>query len=149
MLYWAWKRPNMYLHDQVRKKMSFTKSLDELADILILYPGLSAKLIEEAANGDAIINVLSEKVGGIIPIRAVGSKESRASAVTPYFRSGNVFIRKAPWMHEYVNELLNFPGSKHDDQVDATSQAITYIQETFCGLGKERRALFAFGRAIR
>jgi len=146
---WAWKRPNMYFDYQVREKMSFTKSLDEIINVLALYPGLTSKLIEEAANGDAIIDVLSEKIGGIVPVRPVVSKESRASSVTPLFRSGNVYVKKAPWTHAFINELLNFPGSTYKDQVDAMSQAIYYIQEVFGGLGKEKRALFAFGRAIR
>jgi len=28
----------------------------------------------------------------------------------------------APWLGEYVVELVGFPGTKHDDQVDSTTQ---------------------------
>ena len=30
---------------------------------------------------------------------------------------------RAPWLEEFKKELLSFPASKHDDQIDALSQA--------------------------
>ncbi len=31
------------------------------------------------------------------------------------------------WLEEYVQEITGFPGSKYDDQVDSTSQALHYL----------------------
>ena len=31
--------------------------------------------------------------------------------------------------HEYTKELTGFPGSRYDDQVDATTQALQYLKE--------------------
>jgi hypothetical protein len=36
--------------------------------------------------------------------------------------------KEAPWLTEYIHELLTFPNSKFDDQVDATSQALDWIK---------------------
>ena len=33
----------------------------------------------------------------------------------------------APWLAEYERELMTFPGSKFDDQVDSTIQALDYM----------------------
>jgi len=56
------------------------------------------------------------------------------AAVTPYFQSKNVWIRNADWTNEYISEMVNSPGSRNDDQVDQTGQAIEYMQRTFGGL---------------
>jgi predicted phage terminase large subunit-like protein len=37
--------------------------------------------------------------------------------------------RSAPWLDEYILELIGFPGTKHDDQVDSTTQALDYLRE--------------------
>jgi hypothetical protein len=47
------------------------------------------------------------------------------------FESGRVLLPKsAPWLTEYLTELAASPGSKHDDQVDSTTQALDYITGT-------------------
>jgi hypothetical protein len=35
--------------------------------------------------------------------------------------------REAPWLASYLAEMLAFPGGKHDDQVDSTSQALEWL----------------------
>lgn len=32
-------------------------------------------------------------------------------------------------MKEYVRELTGFPGTKHDDQVDSTTQLLDYVDK--------------------
>jgi hypothetical protein len=39
----------------------------------------------------------------------------------------------APWLGEYVVELVGFPGTKHGDQVDSTMQALHYLREPNVG----------------
>src|SRR6266542_217643 len=34
----------------------------------------------------------------------------------------------APWLSEYINELTSFPGARHDDQVDSTTQALDHLR---------------------
>jgi hypothetical protein len=40
------------------------------------------------------------------------------------------FPKKAHWLHDYRSELTSFPGAKHDDQVDSTSQALTHLKNS-------------------
>lgn len=49
---------------------------------------------------------------------------------TPQFESGCVLLPiRAPWLDEYRQELIAFPGSKHNDQVDSTTQALDYLSQ--------------------
>ena len=57
-------------------------------------------------------------------------KVMRLHACSDRFESGRVVLpRKAPWLDEYILELIGFPGTKHDDQVDSTTQALDYLRE--------------------
>jgi predicted phage terminase large subunit-like protein len=87
--------------------------------------------VEDKANGPAVIDSLKRHVAGIIPIEPDGSKTARAHAVTPLFEAGNVYIphpQTCPWAGDYEAELLQFPAAAHDDQVDATTQALRRFQ---------------------
>jgi predicted phage terminase large subunit-like protein len=44
------------------------------------------------------------------------------------FEGGFVLLpRQAPWLDAYVHELTGFPGTKYDDQVDSTTQALDHL----------------------
>jgi predicted phage terminase large subunit-like protein len=52
-----------------------------------------------------------------------GSKDYRFDAAAPWITSGRVqFPQKAPWLTDFINELVAFPNGSYDDQVDAFSQ---------------------------
>ena len=56
-----------------------------------------------------------------------GEKEMRMHTHTATLEAGKVLLRKgAPWLDEFRCELLAFPRGKHDDQVDALSQLMTW-----------------------
>ena len=64
---------------------------------------------------------------GIIPVEPDGSKTARAHAVTALFEAGNVLLPHpdhCSWASDYIAELTQFPAAAHDDQVDATTQAL-------------------------
>jgi predicted phage terminase large subunit-like protein len=122
---WARSGPNKYLIDQVRRQVGFNDTLKAILTMRANYPQASEILIEDRANGPAIMDTLKSKISGVIPIEPDGSKESRFMAVAPQFESGNVYIPQlAEWKDEYISELVKFPVSEHNDQVDATSQAL-------------------------
>lgn len=120
---WGKIGPDHFLIDQVRDKMGFSDTLKALKKIALRFPNCLCWLIEEAANGAAIIDVLKGGLSGVVPVRPRESKEARLEAVIPLFESGNVYLPEgAPWLAAYERELLSFPKAKNDDQVDATSQ---------------------------
>lgn len=127
---WGRVGSEKYLIDQVRDRMSFTESIHALKNLSAKHPRAKAKLIENKANGPAIISTLKKEISGLIPIQPKGSKVERLNAVTPQFEAGNVYIpnsNKAKWASDYVEELVSFPSSPDDDQVDCTTQALSYL----------------------
>ncbi len=83
--------------------------------------------------GAAIASHLKHEVPGLIPITAKGSKELRAQNCLPLWRSGNVYLPtldngRYDWVNDYVRELIGFPNGEHDDQVDATTQALNQLR---------------------
>ena len=107
--------------------MSFTATLAAVIALKRKWPAATAILIEDKANGPAVIDTLKQNVPGIIPIEPDGSKLARAHAVTSYWEALNVWIPHeavAPWVKQFVSEVTQFPTAAHDDQVDAMTQAL-------------------------
>ena len=90
-------------------------------------------IIEDKSSGTALIQDLSElrrfKLVPYLPPPGT-DKIMRLVAQTDLFENGRIFLpTQAPWLAEYEKELLSFPGSKFDDQVDSTSQALAHIRK--------------------
>ena len=125
---WGRKGGSFYLLDQFRGRWDFVKSLEQFVAAARKYPRITRKLIEDKANGPAIISALKRKVTGIIPITPKESKEARANAVTTLWEARNVYLPppdRYPWVaQDFIPELLAFPSGAHDDTIDAMSQAL-------------------------
>ena len=91
--------------------------------------GLSpdAVLIEDAANGPAVCQLLRRQIPGLIAIRPQGSKVSRAHAVAPLLEAGQVGFQRPT--EALQSELLSFPTGAHDDLVDAFCQGVIWLQQ--------------------
>jgi predicted phage terminase large subunit-like protein len=93
--------------------------------------GASAILVEDKGSGTQYIQTRQGKAPApIIPIAVpANSKEFRFDAVTPMFEAGQIFLpERALWLPDYERELQSFPLGKHDDQVDATSQYLSWAR---------------------
>ena len=89
-------------------------------------------VIEDKASGTQLIQDLkNDGVFGTEPYEPPPhcDKIVRLHAQTAEFERGGVLLpRFAPWLADYVRELTSFPGSKYDDQVDSTTQALEYLR---------------------
>jgi predicted phage terminase large subunit-like protein len=124
---WGNMGPNYYLLDQVRGRMDFPATLRAVRGMSNRWPAALAKLIEDKANGSAVIQMLSREIPGILPVNPEGGKVARASAASPLIEAGNVYLphpQIAPWVNDFIEECATFPNGAHDDQVDAMSQAL-------------------------
>lgn len=130
---WGRRKANFYLLDQVRDRMDFVRTKKAFLDLSERWPKVLRKLVEDKANGPAIISALKETVPGIVPITPTESKEARASSVTPLWEAGNVFLpppEAYPWVkRDFVPELLSFPGGAHDDQIDSMTMALSDLHK--------------------
>jgi hypothetical protein len=59
-----------------------------------------------------------------------GAKETRADPLSAQVNAGNVRLLRGDWNAAFIEELRTFPGGKHDDQVDAASDAFTELATT-------------------
>jgi predicted phage terminase large subunit-like protein len=85
-----------------------------------------AVLVEDAANGPAVCQLLQRQIPGLIAIRPVGSKLSRAHAVAPLLEAGQLDFQSGN--DDLIAELLGFPNGAHDDLVDAFCQGAIWLQ---------------------
>jgi predicted phage terminase large subunit-like protein len=123
---WGRRGPDRFLLHQARGRWDFVDALREIKEVCKAFPEAVTKVIEEKANGAAIISVLSSEIEGIVPFNPGpgDSKEARAASWQPLQRAGNCYLPDgAPWVPEYIDEHDAFPKGAHDDQVDAGSQA--------------------------
>ncbi len=125
---WARRGAESFLIDQVRGRLTFTDTVAAVRLLTAKWPQARVKLVEDKANGTAVIDSLKREIGGIIPITPKESKEARAAAVSPFVEAGNVWLPDKPIalfdVEELVEEATVFPNGAHDDQVDALSQAL-------------------------
>lgn len=127
---WARRGAHAYLLDQVHRRMTFVETCQAVRMLAARWPQSAAKLVEDKANGTAVINFLSRTVAGLIPVEPDGSKVARAAAVSPFVEAGNVFLPApeiAPWVDDLIEESAGFPAAAHDDRVDAMSQALNRL----------------------
>jgi predicted phage terminase large subunit-like protein len=83
-------------------------------------------LIEDAGTGSALIQELRFSRHNVVGVRPESDKLTRTQIVAAKFESGKVFLPvAAPWLAELEAELFSFPQSRHDDQIDSISQALS------------------------
>lgn len=124
---WRIDWPNMYCIDALNIRCGFSGLLDALR--LFIKPTDFATLVEEKANGAAIIEKLSEIFPSVIPIIPTESKTARLEACSPMFAVGNVaFLDSIPCLCDIKEQLFSFPLGANDDQVDACSQALNWAR---------------------
>jgi predicted phage terminase large subunit-like protein len=91
------------------------------------WPG-SVTLVEDAGSGSALFQELRREGVSAISVRPEGDKVMRLMAVTALIEAGRVGLpSRSPWLDVFKRELLSFPHSKHDDQVDAFSQLLRWV----------------------
>lgn len=130
---WGRSGEDKFLFDQIRGRMDFPQTIAAVLKINQKWPEARLKLVEDKANGPAVISTLSSKVGGMVAVNPRDSKIARVSNVSPDIEGGNVYIPVAsiaPWIDAYVEELSSFPFGAKDDQVDATSQALSRLMKS-------------------
>ena len=138
---WARRDADYYLMDWVHDRLSFVQTLSAIRSITAKWPRAKAKYIEDKANGSAIIDTLKHEIGGIIPVTPDGGKIVRASAVSPLWEAGNVYVPHPLWkpgVEDLLQEIFEFPNAAHDDYVDAMTQALNYIK-------KHKKVIHRFG----
>jgi predicted phage terminase large subunit-like protein len=128
---WGRRGADKYLLDQVRGRMTFSETCAEVQALSKKWPQARKKLVEDKANGTAVLDSLKHIVPGLVAVNPEGGKEARAYAIQPDCEAGNVYLPDralCPWVDDFVEECAQFPFGGHDDQVDAMTQALIKMQ---------------------
>jgi predicted phage terminase large subunit-like protein len=119
-----------YLLDVFRKRLEYPDLRRAVKEQYLKYSP-NTVLIEDKGSGTALLQDLQGD--GIYGLKAYcpppgNDKQMRLFAQGSVFENGRVWLpTNAPWLAEYVRELTCFPGTKHDDQVDSTTQALNHL----------------------
>jgi predicted phage terminase large subunit-like protein len=127
---WGMRRRDYYLLDVLRQRLEFPDLL-QCAMVSATAHHANRVLIEDASSGTALAQALRrESQLAVIMIRPKLDKLARLQRAAAIFEAGRVLVpQEAPWLADYRRELLGFPGGRHDDQVDATSQFLIWADE--------------------
>jgi predicted phage terminase large subunit-like protein len=134
---WGFKGPRKYLVDRISDRMSFSDTRIAVKSLHARYPNVAATLVENAANGPAIIDDLKKEIPGLIAINVKGGKKERAMqtlSAQPLVEAGNVYLPDlsiAPWVGEFIEQFANFKGSaaEMNDDVDTMTQAMIWYRD--------------------
>lgn len=141
---WGVRGGEYYLLDQVHDRLDLPGTCEAILRMRRAWPKAVTILVEDKANGPAVIQTLGKRVSGLTAIEPEGGKLARANAVAPLYEAGNVWHPgpdRASWVDGTEEEMATFPFAAHDDRVDACSQALNYLY------GKRTRYAEAMKRA--
>jgi len=130
----AWGRRGWnehYLGDEVHERLSYVELRQATRDFIRKHSP-QVILIEEKANGAALVDELSREFPGVLPWvpDRYGDKVSRAQVVTVYWAAGNIWLpADEPWIGDWIAEVCAFPAAAFDDRVDAMVQYLIWCQE--------------------
>jgi predicted phage terminase large subunit-like protein len=140
---WAYDGAKYYLIDRICDQLGLPATIRCLLTLIERWPRARSKLIEDKANGPAVEQVLRGKVSGILMVEPEGGKVARANAVSPLaeardvvfpathavLRLENGTVLTYEWIDEMVETVCAFPFARHDDDVDAMTQALIHLHD--------------------
>lgn len=124
---WSRLRSNCYLRFERRGQMGFTDSKKAVRDVTKAWPAATAKLIENKANGPAIIEELKDDIDGLIAVENNDGVIAWAHAISAYVEAGNIWVpdpSEWPEVNDWLDEVCAFPGGIKDDRVAAFAMAV-------------------------
>lgn len=135
---WGAKDKHLYLLNVFRKRVDYPDLRRAVYQQRELF-GPQTILIEDKASGTQLIQELvSDGIHEIKRYEPTMDKIMRMHSATSSIENGFVHLPDtAPWLAEYLHELVLFPNSRYDDQADSTSQALDWFRNSSanCVLG--------------
>jgi predicted phage terminase large subunit-like protein len=127
---WGVKDRHLWLLSVLRRRMEYYELKRALKEMVAQHRA-SVVLIEDRASGTQLIQELKyDSASRVTACQPTGDKQMRLWAQCATIEQGLVHLPKeAPWLDDYLRELTSFPNSKHDDQVDSTTQAIAWLND--------------------
>lgn len=142
---WGISGSNKYALYVNKERMDLPKTIKHIKkvhkDFLEKYGvKIRVSIVEDKANGPAVISVLKNKIEGMIAYSPKESKISRAHAASFQVEAGNIWLPdpnysenriQRPWcvqgVEDFLTEVTGFPYAANDDLVDMMTQMIIKI----------------------
>ena len=118
-----------YILEVVNERLDIIGTIKRL-DAKVRQWSPAAVLVEQAANGHAVMSLMRQRIPNMIGIKPAqgGSKTTRVQAAAPTVEAGSVILpKRASWVEPFVSQCSIFPSGKNDDMVDAFAQAINWL----------------------
>ena len=120
-----------YVLNVVNQRLDAAATEAEIRRQREVHRPVSAVLVEDKANGPAIIQRLKVNVPGVIEIDPQGGKTARMYAAAAEWQAGDWYVsRNAAWTEPFIDQITMFPAARHDDMVDAMTQAAAWLLRT-------------------
>lgn len=143
---WALSLARRYMLDYLCEQLSYSRTKDEIRTMKAHWPMISYVLVEDKANGSAVLEELGKEFTGFMPIEPDGGKISRAWSASGdlasrccYLPQPTSTVRRmdgttyqANWVTAFITNCKKFPNVAHDDDVDSFTQVINWARK---GLG--------------
>jgi predicted phage terminase large subunit-like protein len=123
---WLKRKNKCYLLDVFRDRLAYPDLRRKIQQLARMF-GPDAILIEKAGFGFSLLQELRHNPpsGMVEPIAIVpkGDKQDRLAAQSAKIEAGQVLLpHEAPWLADFLSEILAFPNGRNDDQVDSLTQ---------------------------
>jgi predicted phage terminase large subunit-like protein len=128
----AWRTDGVrfYFVDGILEHLDLPATIAAILKMHSDHPETSETLIEDKANGPAVMSVLGDKISGIVAVNPDGGKVARVNAAAPSFQANQVFLLRChPIAEALAISLASFPAGSHDDDVDACTQVINHCRQ--------------------
>jgi predicted phage terminase large subunit-like protein len=134
---WGFIGPRGYLLDRTCERMGYTATKMEAKRLAEKWHAHAA-LIEDTANGPAVIEEWRRTNHGeisILPIGPAGGKLARAWPFSADLEAGNAFLPEhEPFSGDIVDYASKFPSTSMDHDIDAMTQVFNWRRENLHGL---------------
>jgi predicted phage terminase large subunit-like protein len=127
-------RPCYIILDMWRQRCTPSEAEDATKEVAEA-DGKAVAILQQITHGDEGIRALNMTRRHVVPnfnvvgVKLKGDKEDRAFHFSAAAQQERVYVLNAQWTADFLTECANFPNGRYDDQVDATSVAITHLRD--------------------
>jgi predicted phage terminase large subunit-like protein len=133
---WGVSGKNLFLLGLLRRRLEYPTLKRAVREQQNLF-NATVVLIEDKASGTQLIQkLIADGCYAVTRYQPTLDKTMRLHAQTAIIENGFVHLPEtAPWLAEYLHEMILFPQGTHDDQVDPTAQFLDWFKMPYPGQG--------------
>lgn len=115
---------------EMREQCRFRRMKEMVREVSGQWPSIRRKLVENKGSGPEVVDEMKGDLGGFIEFepQGRGAKDVRGDIAAEPIEAGDFMLPHpviAPWIRDWVRELLRFP-SEPNDRVDTWSQFVIW-----------------------